>query len=87
MDNPLSDILDKVDKILKITDKTLATDEIVCACYLNRFLENGRIKDFHRFKRIFNNLSDEKRHLAINYYITYSKNTREQKKKTKVKKK
>ena len=79
-------ILIKVSRILNRTEKYLKTDEIVCACYLYRFREYGSKKDFLNFKKIFNNLSDEKRYQAINYYLTYAKNMREQEKKNKAKK-
>lgn len=79
-------ILIKASRILNRTETYLKTDEIVCACYLYRFREYGSKKDFHNFKKIFNNLSDEKRYQAINYYLTYAKNMREQEKKNKAKK-
>ena len=34
-----SNILKKIEKILKRTEKYSKTDEIICACYLYKFLE------------------------------------------------
>ena len=66
-------VLEKVEKVLRRTEKTLATDEIVCACYLYKFLEYGCSKSYDRFKYIFCNLTDEGKKKAIRYYIVYSR--------------
>lgn len=66
-------ILQKVKKILRRTDKYSLTDEVVCACYLYKFLEYGSSKAYERFKYIFCRLSDESKKKAIRYYIAYAK--------------
>lgn len=68
-----SSILEKVEKVIRKTEKTLATDEIICACYLYKFLEYGNSKAYDRFKYIFCNLTDEGKTKAIKYYLAYSK--------------
>lgn len=66
-------VLEKIEKILKKSNKYLITDEIMCACYLYKFLKYKSSKAFERFKYIFCRLSDDGKNKAIRYYMAYAK--------------
>lgn len=76
-------ILEKVKAVLVKSNKYLATDEVICACYLNRFLRDGGQKDYDRFKEIFNRLSQDGRYQAINQYLIFARNEKDQSKNVK----
>lgn len=69
----IKSILDRVEKILLKNEKYMASDEIICACYLYRFMKYNDQKAYQYFKEIFNNLDDEHQDKAIKYYLIYAR--------------
>jgi len=67
-------VLNRVEGVLKKTENYLKSDEIVCACYLCKYLENYDDKYWHRFNECYNNLSLEQKDKAIRFTMIYLKN-------------
>ena len=73
-----SSLKNVIKNIISRNEKYKSTDELLCACYLYRFLKYNDDKSYKRFKEIFSKLDDEKRYQAINYYLTYEKNSQKE---------
>lgn len=75
MNNDLEQsILNRVDKLVKKTEEYLKSDEIICACYLYKYIETGKLEYYTHYHDIFDKLDDIKKLIVARTFVIFSIN-------------